>query len=82
MISPELLAPMKFPVGVEVAAGAERAQTKHGLGAFECPTGAASVHAIVDEIPARSSMTPVATGSGREDTISLRPTFDDALRGA
>ena len=43
---------MEAPVIVEVAAGAERAQAEHGLGAADGPARAGDVHAVADEVAA------------------------------
>ena len=40
---------MECPICVEVAAGAERAELKDGLGAGEGPARSGSLHAIFDE---------------------------------
>src|SRR5580658_4530357 len=54
MVSLEFLAEVKLPVGVEVARGAHGPEAKHGLGARERPAGAGAVHAVLDEVSARS----------------------------
>ena len=53
MVDELFLREVETPVCVEVAAGDQRAQAEHGLGALEAPAGTGDVHPIPDQVATR-----------------------------
>jgi hypothetical protein len=73
-----------LPIGIEVAASAERTQTKDGLGSGKCPASAAALHAVFDEVAARSFDDPCRNGESPRESFRVahvRRVFPNVLGG-